>query len=59
MSTPLGVDKWTVGDGKRGNLQPIRCPQCGAVKWDGWEITHRHRPPCDFTGTDPSTWVQP
>lgn len=33
-----------------------RCPECQAVAWPGWETTHRHRPPCPYTDTDPSSW---
>jgi hypothetical protein len=33
-----------------------RCPDCQAVAWPGWEVTHRHRPPCRYEHTHPSTW---
>lgn len=44
------------------NPEPIkqrpftRCPECQAVAWPGWHVTHRHRPPCEYVGTDPATW---
>jgi len=38
------------------NLQPKRCPECGAVAWRGWPVTHRHRPPCKYDRTNPNTW---
>ena len=37
-------------------VQFTRCPDCQAVAWHGWDVTHRHRPPCRFEATDPLTW---
>lgn len=40
----------------RPALPFTRCPDCGAVAWPGWRVTHRHRPPCPRANTDPTTW---
>jgi hypothetical protein len=34
-----------------------RCPICAAVHWQGWQISHRHRPPCPNTDTHPDNWT--
>lgn len=36
-----------------------RCPECGAIYWPPHPITHRHRQPCPYDGTDPATWKTP
>ncbi len=41
---------------ERPPLPFLRCPDCQAVAWQGWDVTHRHRPPCRFEGTDPEKW---
>ena len=35
-----------------------RCPECAAVAWPGWHVTHRHRPPCSYTHLPPADWPE-
>lgn len=35
-----------------------RCPECAAVAWPGWHVTHRHRPPCSYTDLAPADWPE-
>jgi hypothetical protein len=33
-----------------------RCPECAAVAWPGWAVTHRHRPICKYADVSPRDW---